>query len=69
MCRAAIRRAHDPALGTYRSVREAWCRADQTQRIVERLRGTGFDGATNVADLIARESGGSAPVEQVGADG
>lgn len=57
--RTVLTTAHDPALGTDRSVNEAWCRADQTQRIVERLRGTGFDGATNVAELIAREFGGS----------
>ncbi len=37
MGRAAIRAAHDPALGTDRSVNEAWCRTDQTRQIVEWL--------------------------------
>jgi hypothetical protein len=55
--------AHDPSLGDARSVNEAWCRADQTRRIVEWLRdrAIGDDDLTGMlrgtANCIAREFG------------
>src|ERR1041385_8375317 len=62
----ALVAAHDPALGTDRSVNEAWCRADQTRQIVEwlqlRARGLGWDAGgyiTAATKQIAREFGGS----------
>lgn len=56
--------AHDLALGTDRSVNEAWCRADQTRRIVEWLRDPALlpfhllANGDEFARRVAREFGG-----------
>jgi hypothetical protein len=61
---AGLEAAHDPALGLDRSVNERWCREDQTQRIVDWLRGTGRwstgsnDERWDAAAAVAREFGG-----------